>query len=120
MKDCDLITLLSVFVLLSLIGAIATKMSEINDILPGFSADVFLTESFVAPVGAPRASGNLLDGKAAAAAREAPRSLTSEECFERDFAAQSEKTGNLAQWTNNYEHDSPESCTATVRRAVYS
>ena len=53
MKDCDLITLLSVFVLLSLIGAIATKMSEINDILPGFSADVFLTESFVAPVGAP-------------------------------------------------------------------
>ena len=120
MKDSDLITLLSVFVLITLIGAIATKMSEINDILPGFSAESSLVESFVAEVVDPRISFNLLDGKAAAAAREVPRELTAEECFERDFAPQIEKTGSHSQWTNNYEHESPESCSSLLRKAVYS
>ena len=122
MKESDLITLLSVFVLLSLMGAIARQLSEMNAILPGLSESFRSAgEGFQpAPVDASRASYNLLDGKAAAAAAAAGKHLTAQECFERDFAGQSEKTGKLAQWTNNYEHESPESCTAPLRRAVYS
>ena len=38
--------------------------------------------------------------------------LTSKTCFQSDFLAQSEKTGNYIQRTNNIRHARPDSCSA--------
>jgi len=38
--------------------------------------------------------------------------LTAKTCFQSDFLAQSEKTGNYIQRTNNIRHARPDSCSA--------
>ena len=38
--------------------------------------------------------------------------LTAKSCFDADFLAQTEKTGNYIQRTNNFRHMTPDSCSA--------
>jgi hypothetical protein len=38
--------------------------------------------------------------------------LDAKSCFETDFLAQTEKTGNYIQRTNNFRHVTPDSCSA--------
>jgi hypothetical protein len=38
--------------------------------------------------------------------------LNAKSCFETDFLAQTEKTGNYIQRTNNFRHGTPDSCSA--------
>jgi hypothetical protein len=40
--------------------------------------------------------------------------LTAQTCYHADFLAQSQKTGNYIQRTNNFKHASPDSCTAPL------
>lgn len=44
--------------------------------------------------------------------------LTAKTCFQSDFLAQSEKTGNYIQRTNNIRHARPDSCSAARTELV--
>jgi hypothetical protein len=46
--------------------------------------------------------------------------LTAKTCFQKDFLAQTEKTGNFIQRTNNYRHAAPDNCTAPLTEFVDS
>jgi len=41
-------------------------------------------------------------------------SMTSKECYEADFMAQNERTGNYSQTTNNFKHKGPDSCSTNL------
>ena len=44
--------------------------------------------------------------------------LTAKSCFETDFLAQTERTGNYIQRTNNFRHMTPDSCSAPLTELV--
>jgi hypothetical protein len=44
--------------------------------------------------------------------------LTAQSCFEKDFMAQSSKTGNFIQRTNNFRHEEPDNCSAPLTEFV--
>ena len=44
--------------------------------------------------------------------------LNSQTCYEGDFQARLEKTGNYIQRTNNYKHEDAESCTSPFQEFV--
>jgi hypothetical protein len=52
--------------------------------------------------------------------REKSENLTAKSCYEKDFMAQTEKTGNFIQRTNNYRHALPDSCSAPLTEFVNS
>jgi hypothetical protein len=49
-----------------------------------------------------------------------PGNLTAESCYKNDFLAQTEKTGNYIQRTNNFRHAKPDSCTTPLTEFVNS
>jgi len=40
--------------------------------------------------------------------------LTAKTCYEKDFARGTDKTGNYIQRSNNYKHETPDSCSAPL------
>ena len=46
--------------------------------------------------------------------------LTAKTCYDKDFMAQSAKTGNYIQRTNNYRHGAPDNCSAPLTEFVGS
>jgi hypothetical protein len=46
--------------------------------------------------------------------------LTAESCYKKDFLAQTQKTGNYIQRTNNFKHARPDSCTSPLTEFVNS
>jgi hypothetical protein len=49
-----------------------------------------------------------------------PENLTAKSCYDKDFMAQTEKTGNFIQRTNNFRHALPDSCSAPMTEFVNS
>ena len=124
MGDSEVIRILSLFVLLTLMCAIARQMSEMN-MLPGYDP-YFFGEGFkdagqapkkeAAIYGVPEDTGRfepdqlnkfvLLEGrKLDQNTVDAVGSLTAEEYYKKDFAAQTMRTGNFIQRTNNYKQE---------------
>jgi len=54
------------------------------------------------------------------ARKESAGTLTAKTCYQKDFLAQTEKTGNFIQRTNNYRHGAPDNCTAPLTEFVDS
>ncbi len=52
--------------------------------------------------------------------KQTPGNLTAETCYQADFLAQSNKTGNMIQRTNNIRHLGPDSCSAPLTELVNS
>lgn len=46
--------------------------------------------------------------------------LTAKTCYQKDFLAQSNKTGNYLQRTNNFVHSAPDNCSAPLTEMVDS
>ena len=66
----------------------------------------------------PRQPYNLLNGVLAEKGDKG--SLTAQTCYQKDFIAQSDKTGNYIQRTNNFRHAAPDSCSAPFTEMVNS
>jgi hypothetical protein len=67
----------------------------------------------------PAAPYALLKGWLPEAAMEAGRpKLTAQSCYETDFQARLERTGNYRQLTNNYKRGTPDSCSAPLTEMV--
>lgn len=49
-----------------------------------------------------------------------PGNLTAKSCYANDFIAQTQKTGNYIQRTNNFKHARPDSCTSPLTEFVNS
>ena len=49
-----------------------------------------------------------------------PANLTAASCYNTDFIAQTQKTGNYKQETNNFKHGNPDSCSAPLTEFVNS
>ena len=45
--------------------------------------------------------------------------LTAKGCYDKDFLAQSAKTGNYIQRTNNFPHATPDSCSAPLTEMLF-
>jgi hypothetical protein len=124
MGDSEVIRILSLFVLLTLMCAIARQMSEM-DMLPGYDP-YFFGEGFkdagqapkkeAAIYGVPEDTGRfepdqlnkfvLLEGrKLDQNTVDAVGTLTAEDHYKKDFAAQTMRTGNFIQRTNNYKQE---------------
>lgn len=52
--------------------------------------------------------------------RSKAENLTAKSCYDKDFMAQTEKTGNFIQRTNNFRHALPDSCSAPLTEFVNS
>ena len=124
MGDSEVVRILGLFVLLTLMCAIARQLSEM-DMLPGYDP-YFFGEGFkdaaaaakkeAAIYGVPEDTGRfepeklnkfvLLEGrKLDQNTVNAIGSLTAEEYYKKDFAAQTMRTGNYIQRTNNYRQE---------------
>jgi len=112
-------TVLGWFVMASLALAIARQLSEQKNLGP-FSA-FQAAEGYANPPQAdkkPVANYSLLADEFAPAT--APGNLTSKTCYEADFQAATEKTGNYIQRTNNFKHGIPDSCSSQRTEMVNS
>ena len=49
-----------------------------------------------------------------------PGNLTARSCYNTDFIAQTQKTGNYKQETNNFKHGNPDSCSSPLTEFVNS
>jgi hypothetical protein len=49
-----------------------------------------------------------------------PGNLTASSCYNTDFIAQNQKTGNYRQTTNNFKHGNPDSCSSPLTEFVNS
>jgi|694.fasta_scaffold25156_7 hypothetical protein len=110
------LTVLGWFVMASLALAIARQLSEQKNLGP-FAA----FEGYANPQQAdkkPVANYTLLADEFAPAA--APGMLTAKTCYEADFEAATEKTGNYIQRTNNFKHGIPDSCSSQRTEMVNS
>lgn len=125
MGDSEVIRILSLFVLLTLMCAIARQMSEMG--VTGYDPLGFAEEGFEdkkdkaaavasAPLfGVPENTGSLepakvgtyalIDGKNTEATVDAVGSLSAQKYYEKDFAAHTMRTGNYIQRTNNYRQE---------------
>jgi hypothetical protein len=116
------LTVLGWFVMASLALAIARQLSEQKNLGPFSAFSAFSAfEGFKNPPQAdkkPVANYSLLSDKFAPAA--APGMLTAKTCFEADFQAATEKTGNYIQRTNNFKHGIPDSCSSQRTEMVNS
>jgi hypothetical protein len=120
MGDSEVIRILSFFVLLTLMCAIARQMSEMG--VSGY--DAYSIEGFenkaarASPpplYGVPENTGSLdpakvgtyalIDGKNTEFTVDAVGSLSAQKYYEKDFAAHTMKTGNYIQRTNNYRQE---------------
>jgi hypothetical protein len=125
-------TVLGWFVLATLALAIARQLSEQLSDEQSFSvfSDLYSygrVENFTVNANAnanpadaslnPRTPYNLLDMPANA---KGPGDLTAKTCYENDFLAQTQKTGNYIQRTNNFRHAAPDSCSAPMTEFVDS
>ena len=109
-------TVLGWFVMASLALAIARQLSEQKN-LGNFTS----FEPYANPPQAEKkavANYTLLSDEFAPAT--APGMLTSKTCFEADFQAATEKTGNYIQRTNNFKHGIPDSCSSPMTELVNS
>jgi hypothetical protein len=103
------VQVLSWFVMGTLALAIARQLSEqkIYNMIPSnygaaFNDRGLLAEGFANPDSERRQLGR----------------LTAQSCFEKDFMAQSAKTGNFIQRTNNFRHEEPDNCSAPLTEFV--
>ena len=108
------LTVLGWFVLASLALAIARQLSE--------QRTLFWPEGFI---GSP-ADANLnnrdpyallIDSMPVKTVSKAGN-LTAKSCYETDFIAQNQLTGNYEQLTNNFKHKGPDSCSAPFTEMV--
>ena len=109
-------TVLGWFVMASLALAIARQLSEQKNLGP-FAA----FEGYANPPQADKkavANYTLLADEFAPAT--APGKLTAKTCYEADFQAATEKTGNYIQRTNNFKHGIPDSCSSQRTEMVNS
>ena len=117
MGNSEVIRILSLCVLLTLMCAIARQMSEMGVV--GYDPYMYAEAFENAPkakanrlYGVPEDTGHLepsqvgkyvlIDGRNTEATVDAVGSLSAQEYYEKDFAAQTMRTGNYKQWTNNY------------------
>jgi hypothetical protein len=112
-------TVLGWFVMASLALAIARQLSEQKNLGP-YSAFHAL-EGYASASQAdkkPVANYTLLSDEFAPAT--APGKLTAKTCYEADFQAATDKTGNYIQRTNNFKHGIPDSCSSQRTEMVNS
>ena len=123
MED-TVIRVLGWFVLATLALAIARQLSEQTQInliptnfgasynRPGFGKG--LLENFTSYGGDPASAADpyVLLADVLPAKRGADTNLTAKTCYENDFLAQTQKTGNYIQRTNNFRHAAPDSCSS--------
>jgi hypothetical protein len=104
-------TFLAWLVLITLTLAIARQLSEQKDIFgfPGSWGRQFLREGFYSPAPANASYVLLAD---LPSAKKGDNTLTAQTCYQTDFLAQTEKTGNYLQRTNNFRHGTPDNCSA--------
>ena len=103
----------------SLALAIARQLSEQKNLGPFAAYQAY--EGYANPQQAdkkPVANYTLLADEFAPAA--APGMLTAKTCYEADFEAATEKTGNYIQRTNNFKHGIPDSCSSQRTEMVNS
>ena len=110
-------TVLGWFVLATLALAIARQLSEQKMIDESIFAPASLTERFVNLNPAdleknPRDPYALLGGAMPVNTVSKTGELTAQSCYETDFLAQHQKTGNFSQTTNNFKHKGPDSCSS--------
>jgi len=113
------LTVLGWFVMASLALAIARQLSEQKNLGPFAAFSTY--EGYANHPQAdkkPVANYTLLSDKFAPAT--APGMLTAKTCFEADFEAATEKTGNYIQRTNNFKHGIPDSCSSQRTEMVNS
>jgi hypothetical protein len=115
-------TVLGWFVMASLALSIARQLSEQKNLGPFSAFPSFqAAEGYANPPQAdkkPVANYTLLADEFAPAT--APGKLTAKTCFEADFQAATEKTGNYIQRTNNFKHGIPDSCSSPMTELVNS
>jgi len=105
MKGDKVLTVLGWFVLGTLILAIARQLSE----------QKYLPTHHGASYNRPRWNRKLLEFFSNPEKRE---QLTAKSCYEKDFMAKIQKTGNYLQRTNNYLHATPDNCSAPLTEFV--
>lgn len=109
-------TILGWFVLASLALAIARQLSEQKTLL--------WNEGFISFSGSPadftrkRDPYALLIDSMPVKSESKAGNLTTKTCYEIDFLAQNQRTGNFEQVTNNFKHKDPESCSAPLTTMV--
>lgn len=100
--------------LITLILGIAVQLSYQRDIF-GFSASwgrAFLRERFTNRLDPANANTPYVLLADVPPAKKGDNTLTAETCYQADFLAQTEKTGNYLQRTNNFRHGRPDNCSA--------
>jgi hypothetical protein len=60
----------------------------------------------------------LIQGRPTKDGREGIGHISSQTCYEADFASKNNRTGNFAQKTNNYKHEYPDSCSGTRQEII--
>jgi hypothetical protein len=123
MGDSEVIRILSLFVLLTLMCAIARQMSEMG--VTGYDTYLYAEAFENAPknkaspkenplYGVPEDTGSLdpsqvgtygLGGRTMETTVDGVGSLSAQNYYEKDFAAQTMRTGNYIQRTNNYRQE---------------
>ena len=108
-----IITILSWLVLITLSIGIARQLSEqkmlypvkIENLLEKFDNPAQVSDKYtLLPLETTNIAGN----------------LTAKTCYEKDFLAQTTKTGNYIQRTNNFRHAAPDNCSAPLTEFVGS
>lgn len=147
MANADkILTVLGWFVMITLMGAIARQLSEQKELnltpsiygaswnRPGsshtllerftngseamISGNPVVEQAFAMRPAESKAPYTLLND--VLARKESAGTLTAKTCYQKDFLAQTEKTGNFIQRTNNYRHGAPDNCTAPLTEFVDS
>ncbi len=118
---------LGLIVIIVLILAIARILSETNKIyfFPDAWGQQFVhREGFVGANPAPSTLDKPRESYAilrdVLPTTDTPGNLTTSSCYDADFAAQSNKTGNYIQRDNNYTHKGPDSCSSPRTEFVNS
>lgn len=109
------LTVLGWFVLASLALGIARQLSEQKQL---FWNEGFSGSPANATLNKPRDPYALLIGSMPVKAESKTGNLTAKTCYETDFLAQNQRTGNFEQVTNNFKHKGPDSCSAPLTAMV--
>jgi hypothetical protein len=120
-------TVLGWIVMATLAMCIARQLSEqkaINMIGVGLLKEYFVSSEKTGSLGSlgsleTSAQQDLLLGDLLQPAS-SPGNLTTRSCYDTDFIAQNQKTGNYKQETNNFKHGNPDSCSAPLTEFVNS
>lgn len=111
-------TVLGWIVMATLAIAIARQLSEQKAI--NMIGQALLKEYFVSSeTSTKEVQNNLLLGDLLQPAC-SPGNLTARSCYNTDFIANNQKTGNYKQETNNFKHGNPDSCSAPLTEFVNS